>query len=109
MPLPPRVSVILGGIIGVFIGITLFALISANRINELEQINYEIKKELVDTKFKVEQRDLLIKDYQDEHEILITTALEDKHRMEDLENNIELLRNNIPEIKELVVDNQTNN
>lgn len=61
------------------------------------------EKEITDLKQKVEQRDLILKDYQEEHEILLNNAAELRAKIVDLENNIELLTNNLTqENKELV-------
>ena len=69
-----------------------------NTINNLE-------KEITDLKLKVEQRDLMLKDYQKEHEILLNNSAELRAKIVDLENNIELLTNNLSEQnKELISD-----
>lgn len=61
------------------------------------------EKEITDLKQKVEQRDLILKDYSEEHEILLNNAAELRTKIVDLENNIELLTNNLTqENKELV-------
>lgn len=61
------------------------------------------EKEITDLKQKIEQRDLTLKDYQKEHEILLNNAAELRAKIIDLENNIELLTNNLTqENKELV-------
>lgn len=74
-----------------------------NTINNLE-------KEISDLKLKVEQRDLMLKNYQEEHEILLNNSAELRGKIEDLENNIELLTNNLSEEnKALVSDCQSNN
>ena len=69
-----------------------------NTINNLE-------KEITDLKLKVEQRDLMLKDYQKEHEILLNNSAELRAKIVDLENNIELLTNNLSkQNKELILD-----
>lgn len=74
-----------------------------NTINNLE-------KEISDLKLKVEQRDLMLKDYQEEREILLNNSAELRAKIVDLENNIELLTNNLlEENKALVSDCQSNN
>ena len=74
-----------------------------NTINNLE-------KEISDLKLKVEQRDLMLKDYQEEREILLNDSAELRAKIVDLENNIELLTNNLlEENKALVSDCQSNN
>ena len=102
-------SVIIGGLMGVFIGITLFALVSANTVQKYQSRINHYKKKYHDEQEKVTQRDILIKDYQEENYILLLCAKEDKEKMLDLENNIELLANNMPQIKELVDEDQLNN
>lgn len=63
------------------------------------------EKEITDLKLKVEQRDLILKDYQEEHEILLNNASELRVKIVDLENNIELLVNNLSgKNKELISD-----
>lgn len=63
------------------------------------------EKEITDLKLKVEQRDLILKDYQEEHEILLNNASELRAKIVDLENNIELLVNNLSgKNKELISD-----
>ena len=68
-----------------------------------EKIVKAKEKEITDLKQKVEQRDLILKDYQEEREILLNNAAELRAKIVDLENNIELLTNNLTqENKELV-------
>lgn len=63
------------------------------------------ENEIADLKLKVEQRDLILKDYQEEHEILLNNASELRIKIKDLYNNIELLTNNLSEQnKELISD-----
>lgn len=63
------------------------------------------EKEITDLKLKVEQRDLILKGYQEEHEILLNNASELRAKIVDLENNIELLVNNLSvKNKELISD-----
>lgn len=60
-----------------------------NTINNLEE-ELDVKK-------------AVIKDYQEENEILLNNAIEYRAKIEDLENNIEFLYNNLtPKKKELV-------
>lgn len=67
-----------------------------NVINNLEDENKNLK-------LKIEQRDLILKDYQKEHEILLNNSAEYRAKIIDLENNIEFLYNNLtPKKKELV-------
>lgn len=65
-----------------------------NTINNLE-------KEITDLKLKVEQRDLMLKDYRKEHEILLNNSIELRAKIVDLENNIEFLYNNLKQKNEL--------
>lgn len=68
------------------------------------------EKEITDLKLKVEQRDLILKDYQEEHEILLNNASELRAKIVDLENNIELLVNNLSgKNKELISDYHSQN
>lgn len=67
-----------------------------NTINNLEKENNDLK-------MKVEQRDLMLRNYQNDYEILLNNATELRIKITDLENNIELLTNNLSqENKELV-------
>lgn len=79
-------------------------------IETLKKTINNLEKEITDLKLKVEQRDLVLKDYQEEHEILLNNSAELRGKIEDLENNIELLTNNLSEEnKALVSDCQSNN
>ena len=72
-------------------------------IETLKKTINNLEKEKTDLELKVEQRDLMLKDYQEEHEILLNNSAELRGKIEDLENNIELLTNNLSEEnKELV-------
>lgn len=102
-------SVILGGIVGVLIGISLFAVVSATEINKMQDESYEYKKKYLAEKFKVQQRDILIRDYQKDQVILLENAKEDRAKIKNLENNLSVLQQSIPQIKELVDDDQSNN
>ena len=51
----------------------------------------------------LDEKKAVIKDYQEENEILLNNAIESRAKIVDLENNIELLYNNLtPKKKELV-------
>lgn len=103
-------SVILGALMGVFIGITFFALVSVNKINTLESKSRYYKQKYLDEKFKRQQRDILIKDYQEESEILLMNAKEYRAKIKNLENNLEICAFNVPELKkELVTDSESDN
>ena len=74
-----------------------------NTINNLE-------KEIADLRLKIEQRDLMLKVYQEEHVILLNNASELRAKIVDLENNIELLTNNLSDKnKELISDYHSQN
>lgn len=79
-------------------------------IQTLKQVINNLEKEKDDLKMKVEQRDLMIKDYQEEHTILLQNSAELRAKIVDLENNIELLTNNLSDKnKELISDDQSQN
>ena len=79
-------------------------------IETLKKTINNLEKEITDLKLKVEQRDLMLKDYQEEREILLNDSAELRAKIVDLENNIELLTNNLlEENKALVSDCQSNN
>ena len=79
-------------------------------IQTLKQVINDLEKEKDDLKMKVEQRDLMIKDYQEEHTILLQNSAELRAKIVDLENNIELLTNNLSDKnKELISDDQSQN
>lgn len=103
-------SIILGAIVGALIGISLFATVSVSQINESESNVFYYKKKFLDEKFKVQQRDILIRDYQKDQVILLENAKEDRAKIKNLENNLEICAYNVPELKkELVDDDQSNN
>ena len=59
---------------------------------------------------ELKEKKTVIKDYQEENEILLNNASELRAKIVDLENNIELLTNNLSEEnKALVSDYQSNN
>lgn len=62
-----------------------------------------LKKEKEDLQLKVDQRDKFLKDYQEENEILLQNAQEQRAKIEDLENNIEFLFNNLSKAKKELV------
>lgn len=72
-------------------------------IKTLKKVINNLEDENANLKSKVEQRDLILKDYQKEHEILLNNSAEYRAKIVDLENNIEFLVNNLtPKKKELV-------
>lgn len=103
-------SVILGGLMGVFIGFTLFGLVAREKINQ-EKHKYSNER------LRVKQRDILIKDYQKESEILLMNASEYRQNKKEFIDNItKVLYSNVQnekqktdKIKELIADYQSNN
>lgn len=79
-------------------------------INTLKTVINNLEKENKDLKMKIEQRDIVLKDYQEEHTILLENSAELRAKIVDLENNIELLINNLSEKnKELILDFDSQN
>ena len=79
-------------------------------VEQERNINSQLKKTINNLETDLDCAIALNKMYQEEHEILLTNAKEYRAKIKDLENNIELLANNVQEIKEeLVNDNQSNN
>lgn len=92
----------LGAVLG---GIVIYLDVEKER-----NVNQTLKKTINNLETDLDNAIALNKMYQEEHEILITNAMEQRARNKDLENNIELLANNIPEIKkELVSDYHSQN
>lgn len=98
-------------IFGICIGFLLGALVVNVYLKESEQTNDLLKKTINNLEddidlanSKIENRDNLLKDYQEEHEILLNNASELRAKIKDLENNIEILVNNTTDekLKELV-------
>ena len=104
-------------IFGICIGFLLGALVVNVYLKESEQTNDLLKKTINNLEddidlanSKIENRDNLLKDYQEEHEILLNNASELRAKIVDLENNIELLVNNLSDKnKELISDYQSQN
>ena len=104
-------------IFGICIGFLLGALVVNVYLKESEQTNERLKKTINNLEddidlanSKIENRDNLLKDYQEEHEILLNNASELRAKIKDLENNIELLANNLSDKnKELISDYQSQN
>lgn len=79
-------------------------------IEVLKKTINNLEEDLDRANFKIENRDNFIKDYQEEHEILLNNIAELKSKTIDLENNIESLTNNLSdENKELVIDSKSTN
>lgn len=98
-------------IFGICIGFLLGTLVVNVFLKESEQTNDLLKKTINNLEddidlanSKIENRDNLLKDYQEEHEILLNNASELRAKIKDLENNIEILVNNTTDekLKELV-------
>ena len=104
-------------IFGICIGFLLGALVVNVYLKESERVNNLLKKTINNLEdhmdlanSKIENRDNLLKDYQEEHEILLNNASELRTKIKDLENNIELLVNNLSDKnKELISDYQSQN
>ena len=105
-------------VFGICIGFLLGALVVNVYLKESEQTNERLKKTINNLEddidlanSKIENRDNLLKDYQEEHEILLNNASELRTKIKDLENNIEILVNNTADekLKELVSDYQSLN
>ncbi len=98
---------------GIIVGLLLGLLLIGIATEEEQKINSKLKetinnlqKDLDNANFKIEYRDNFVKQYQEEHEILLENASELRAKIEDLENNLELIKNsltdeNINIIKEL--------
>ena len=84
---------------------------NAERTNELlkDTIN-NIQEENKLLELKVKNRDRMIEKQQKDNAILLDNAAELRAKIEDLENNIELLTNNLTdENKELISDSESEN
>lgn len=95
---------------GFAIGLALGGLLLNLAVEDEHKINTKLKEtinnlqeDLDRANFKNELKDEKINDYQKEREILLENAAEARAKILDLENNLELVINNLPEnvIKEL--------
>lgn len=95
---------------GFAIGLALGGLLLNLAVEKEHKINTKLKEtinnlqeDLDRANFKIELKEKKINDYQEEHEILLENAIEARAKILDLENNLELVVNNLPEniIKEL--------
>ena len=95
---------------GFAIGLALGGLLLNLAIEDEHKINTKLKEtinnlqeDLNKEKFKNKLKAEKINDYQEEHEILLENAVKARAKILDLENNLELVVNNLPEniIKEL--------
>ena len=104
-------------IFGICIGFLLGALVVNVYLKESEQTNDLLKKTINNLEddidlanSKIENRDRIINDYQEENVILLNNSAELRAKIVDLENNIELLANNLSDKnKELISDYQSQN
>ena len=104
-------------IFGMCFGFLLGALVinlylkDAEETNELLKITINNLEDDIDlANSKIENRDRIINDYQEENVILLNNSAELRAKITDLENNIELLVNNLSdENKELISDYQSQN
>lgn len=104
-------------IIGICIGL-IFGVLLMNIAVEEDRNAKEVLSEIIDdlnedidrANFKIECRDEKIKNYQEEHVILLENASEAREKILDLENNLELVTNNLSkENKELIPDFDSQN
>ena len=105
-------------IIGFILGLILGALLMNLVVEEEKNTNELLKKSINNLEesldlanIKIENRDTLINDYQQEHQILLNNSAELRAKIIDLQNNVELLVNNSKskKIKELISDDQSEN
>lgn len=104
-------------IFGICIGFLLGALVVNVFLKESEQTNDLLKKTINNLEddidlanSKIENRDRILNDYQEENVILLNNSAELRAKITDLENNIELLVNNLSdENKELISDSESEN
>ena len=93
---------IVGMLLGITIGMFIIAMISIDKINEIESLVIASRKSLKNAEDRILQKNKLIRIQNKE----IQKQLE---KINDLENNIDILFNNLPkEIKEVIVG-KTNN
>lgn len=104
-------------VFGICIGFLLGALVVNQYLKESEYTNMLLKKTINNLEddidlanLKIENRDRILNDYQEEHVILLNNSAELRAKITDLENNIELLVNNLSDKnKELISDYQSQN
>ena len=104
-------------IFGICIGFLLGALVVNVYLKESERVNNLLKKTINNLEddidlanSKIENRDRILNDYQEENVILLNNSAELRAKIVDLENNIELLVNNLSDKnKELISDYQSQN
>ena len=104
-------------IFGMCFGFLLGALVINLYLKDAEETNELLKKTINNLEddidlanSKIENRDRILNDYQEENVILLNNSAELRAKITDLENNIELLVNNLSdENKELIPDYQSEN
>lgn len=104
-------------IFGICIGFLLGALVINLYLKDAEERNELLKKTINNLEddidlanSKIENRDRILNDYQEENVILLNNSAELRAKITDLESNIELLVNNLSdENKELISDYQSQN
>lgn len=69
-----------------------------------------LKNTINNLETEINEKNAVIKDCQEENEILLNNSAELRAKIVDLENNLELLKNNLSEQnKELISDDQSEN
>ena len=104
-------------IFGMCFGFLLGALVINLYLKDAEETNELLKKTINNLEddidlanSKIENRDRIINDYQEENVILLNNSAELRAKILDLENNIELLVNNLSDKnKELISDSESEN
>ena len=104
-------------IFGMCFGFLLGELVINLYLKDAEETNELLKKTINNLEddiylanSKIENRDRILNDYQEENVILLNNSAELRAKITDLENNIELLVNNLSdENKELISDSESEN
>lgn len=104
-------------IFGMCLGFLLGALVINLYLKDAEETNELLKKTINNLEddidlanSKIENRDRILNDYQEENVILLNNSAELRVKITDLENNIELLVNNLSDKnKELISDSESEN
>ena len=104
-------------IFGMCFGFLLGALVINLYLKDAEETNELLKKTINNLEddidlanSKIENRDRILNDYQEENVILLNNSAELRAKITNLENNIELLVNNLSdENKELISDSESQN
>lgn len=97
-------------ILGLITGLVLGALLMNLAVEEERRVNDLLKRtinnledDLDNANLRVKNRDNFIKDYQEEHVILLNNSVELRSKVTDLENNIEFLVNQLSKQKRELV------